>query len=314
MPSLAATTLIRPFRHPVADPLTPLLNAAGRIPLLTAEEEIHLGRRIQAMIAIQQDTPSGPYTREQQIILKRGKRAMDRVVSANIKLVASCARRYRGIRGNGSKSILQLDLDDLVQEGILGLMRAAEKWDPERGYKFSTYAYWWIRQSMFRAITQKGRLIKVPHQVAETMYHCSRKLSQLKETLGREPTIDEAAAYMKMTPEDFEYAVLMTATRPASLDMALVEDGTSWVEIMGTGSADEQLQEVGHSMDMQRLMEHVKTLSPEQREMITRVYGLDGEPPVNLTQLSRERGVTRETIRQKVVRAERILKYKMAVA
>lgn len=119
---------------------------------------------------------------------------------------------------------------------------------------------------------------------------------------------------MKMTPEDFEYAVLMTATRPASLDMALVEDGTSWVEIMGTGSADEQLQQVGHSMDMQRLMEHVKTLSPEQREMITRVYGLDGEPPVNLTQLSRERGVTRETIRQKVVRAERILKYKMAVA
>jgi RNA polymerase primary sigma factor len=291
----------------VADSLTQFLNDAGRIPLLTPEEEIHLGRRIQAMIAL----PPPPHDRDQQIILKRGRRAMDRMVSANIKLVASAARKYRGI---GSKGTLQLDLEDLVQEGTIGLMRAAQKFDPERGYKFSTYAYWWIRQFMFRAITQKGRLIKVPHQIAETMHRSIGKLAQLEQSLGRTPTIDEAAAVFKMKPDDFAYAWMMTATRPASLDQSLVDDGADWIEMFGTGSADEQLADVDRSMKIDRLLEHVQNLPADQREAITKLYGLDGNEPLNLTQIGKARGVTRETIRQKVVRAERILKHRMAVA
>ena len=307
MPWLADTTLIRPYRQAVADSLTQFLNDAGRIPLLTPEEEILLGRRIQAMIAL----PPPPHDRDQQIILKRGRRAMDRMVSANIRLVASLARKYRGV---GSKGLLQLDLEDLVQEGTIGLMRAAEKFDPERGYKFSTYAYWWIRQFMFRAITQKGRLIRVPHQIAETMHRSIGKLAQLEQALGRTPTLEEAAAEFKMKPQDFAYAWMMTSTRPASLDQSLVDDGSDWIEMFGTGSADDDLENVDRNIKVERLLEQVKQLPDDQRDAITKLYGLDGNEPLNLTQIGAQRGVTRETIRQKVVRAERVLKYRMAVA
>lgn len=307
MPLQAGTTQTPPFRQAVADSLTQFLNAAGRIPLLTPEEEIHLGRRIQAMMAL----PPPPHDRDQQIILKRGRRAMDRMVSANIRLVASLARKYRGL---GGKGLLQLDLEDLVQEGTLGLMRAAEKFDPERGYKFSTYSYWWIRQFMFRAITQKGRLIKVPHQIAETMHRSIGKLAQLEQTLGRTPTIEEAAAEFKMQPQDFAYAWMMTSTRPASLDQSLVDDGSDWIEMFGTGSADDDLENVDISMKLDRLLDQVEQLPDDQREAITKLYGLDGKEPLNLTQIGKERGVTRETIRQRVVRAERALKYRLAVA
>ena len=295
----------------MADSLTHFLNAAGRIPLLTPQEEIHLGRTIQAMMAIKDSNPEGPYTREESITIRKGIKARDRMVSANIKLVASAARKYRGI---GSKGLLQLDLEDLVQEGTIGLMRAAEKFDPERGYKFSTYAYWWIRQSMFRAITQKGRLIKVPHQIAETMHRSIGKLAQLEQALGRTPTIEEAAAEFKMKPQAFAYAWMMTSTRPASLDQSLVDDGADWIEMFGTGSADDDLENVDRSMKVERLLEQVKQLPDDQRDAITKLYGLDGNEPLNLTQIGAQRGVTREAIRQKVVKAERLLKYRLAVA
>jgi RNA polymerase primary sigma factor len=291
----------------VADSLTQFLNAAGRIPLLTPEEEIHLGRRVQAMMAL----PPPPHDRDQQITVRRGRRAMDRIVSANIKLVASAARKYRGV---GSKSLLQLDIEDLVQEGMIGLMRAAQKFDPERGYKFSTYAYWWIRQSMFRAITQKGRLIKVPHDIAETMHRSIGKLAQLEQTLGRTPTLEEAAAEFKMKPQAFAYAWMMTSTRPASLDQSLVDDGSDWIELFGTGSADEQLAIVERNLQLERLMEQVQQLPDDQRELITRIYGLDGQEPATAGELGKQRGVTRESIRQKVIRASRALKNRLAAA
>ena len=295
----------------MADSLTHFLNAAGRIPLLTPQEEIHLGRTIQAMMAIKDSNPEGPYTREESITIRKGIKARDRMVSANIKLVASAARKYRG---HGSKGTLQIEIEDLIQEGTIGLVRAAEKFDPERGYKFSTYSYWWIRQCMFRSITQKGRLIKVPHQIAETMYNSSRRLTALQESLGREPTLAEAAAELKMKPDDFAYALLMTATRPASIDACIVAAGGAWVEMIGTGSADEQLAKTDREIQTQRLIDHLHQMDPEHRETLVLVYGLDGSEPPSLHALSRERGVTREALRQKVKRAEKALRLRMAVA
>ena len=167
---------------------------------------------------------------------------------------------------------------------------------------------------MFRAITQKGRLIKVPHQIAETMHRSIGKLAQLEHALGRTPTLDEAAAEFKMKPQDFAYAWMMTSTRPASLDQSLVDDGSDWIEMFGTGSADDDLEDVETNMQFDRLRQHVQHLPDDQREAITKLYGLDGNEPLNLTQIGQQRGVTRETIRQRVKRAERALKYRLAVA
>jgi len=291
----------------VAEPLNQFLDAAGRIPLLTPQEEILLGRRIQAMMAL----PPPPHDGDQQIILKRGRRAMDRMVSANIRLVASVARKYRGV---GSRGLLQLDLEDLVQEGAFGLMRAAEKFDPERGYKFSTYAYWWIRQTMFRAITQKGRLIKVPHQIAEVMHRSIGRLAQLEQTLGRTPTLEEAAAEFKMKPDEFAYAWMMTSTRPASLDQTFAVDGSDWIERIGTGSADDDLENIETKMQFDRLREQLQQMPEKQRAIIIMLYGLNGEEPLSLTQIGQQHGLSREAMRHRVKRAERALKYRLAVA
>jgi RNA polymerase primary sigma factor len=295
----------------MSDSLTLFLNQAGRIPLLTADEEILLGRRIQAMINLLQDNPSGPYSRDEQFTIKRGKRAKDRMVAANIRLVASAARKYRG---KNTKNKLQLDHEDLLQEGILGLIRAAEKFDPERGYKFSTYAYWWIRQTMYRAITKKGRLIKVPDQVAESMYHLTRVRAKLIDLLGREPTITEVAGELKMTVEEFTYAILMTSARPASLDQSQLTDGTHWIEIIGTGSNEEQLEAIDHELRMDKLLSLVERLPKDQYHAICSTYGLLGHKMKNLSELGRELGASRETIRHRLTRAERSLRLKLTAA
>jgi RNA polymerase primary sigma factor len=290
------------------DSATAFLNEAGRISLLTSDEEILLARRVQAMISLQEENSEGPYSKAERMIIKRGQRAKDRMVAANIRLVASIARRYHG---SGKKSALQLDVEDLIQEGVLGLIRAVEKFDPERGYKFSTYAYWWIKQSMCRAITSMGRLIKVPHHISEKMYTFNRVMDQLRSSLGREPRMAEMAAALKMTVKDLEYAMLIAGSRPTSLDSELVEDGGTWMDILGAGSVDEQLGAVDISMQHEQLLDEIKLLQPEQFDAIVRHYGLLGHEAKSMTELARELGVTREAIRQRVIRGERVLKFRM---
>jgi RNA polymerase primary sigma factor len=295
----------------MSDSLTLFLNQAGRIPLLTADEEILLGRRIQKMITLLQDNPSGPYSRDEHFTIKRGNRAKDRMVAANIRLVASAARKYRG---NNTKNRLQLDHEDLLQEGILGLIRATEKFDPERGYKFSTYAYWWIRQTMYRAITNKGRLIKVPDQVAESMYRLTRVKTRLINVLGREPLIAEIASELKMTIEEFTHAILMTSARPVSLDQSPLTDGTHLIEIIGTGSNDEQLEAIDNELIMDKILDLVQRLPKEQYQAICSTYGLLGHKVKNLNELGRELGTSRETIRNRLSAAQRTLRLKLVAA
>ena len=139
-----------------------ILTAAGRAPLLTAEEEILLGRRVQALMRLLEDKPDGPYTSAEQRTLRLGKRAKERMITANIRLVVHVAKKY-------IHRIQTLTLADLIQEGSIGLIRGVEKFDPERGYKFSTFGYWWVRQGISRAITQNDRVIRLPIAAVEAL-------------------------------------------------------------------------------------------------------------------------------------------------
>lgn len=164
------------------------LNAAGRIPLLTADEEILLGRAIQAAQQLLMDKPDGPYDRKERGILHRGRKAKDRMVTANMRLVVDVSRKYR-------RQCMHLNHEDLLQEGTFGLIRAAEKFDPERGYKFSTYAYWWIRQSMARAITVYDRSIRLPGHVGERIMKLRAWICMNAER-HKCPTLAECAEFL----------------------------------------------------------------------------------------------------------------------
>jgi RNA polymerase primary sigma factor len=169
------------------------LNAAGRVPLLTADEEILLGRAIQAAQQLMEDKPEGPYDRKERGVLHRGRKAKDRMVTANMRLVADVSKKYR-------RQCDHLSHEDLLQEGTFGLIRAAEKFDPERGYKFSTYAYWWIRQSMARAVATYDRTIRLPSHVSERIIKLRAWMSMRIEKHGY-PTLDQCAEFLGVTRE-----------------------------------------------------------------------------------------------------------------
>jgi len=154
----------------------------------------------------------------------------------------------------------------------------------------------------------------VPHQIAETMHRSIGKLAQLEQTLGRTPTLEEAAKEFGMKPDEFAYAWVMTSTRPASLDQTFADDGSDWIERIGTGSADDDLENVETDLQYDRLREQLQKMPAEQRAIIVKLYGLDGEEPLNLTQIGEQHGLSREAMRHRVKRAERALKYKLAVA
>lgn len=281
------------------DSLDVFLNEASRIPLLTADEEIHLGRRVQAMIRLQEAKPA-PYTKQEQRIIKRGMAARNRVISANIKLVASiCRKRQRGLGGFNAAP------EDMMQDGILGLIRAVEKWDPERGYKFSTYAYWWICQMITRGIEQNGRTIRLPHQVAERFMAHNRIMTQLTAELGRPPTKAEMAKAMKLTVDEYERALLIGGPC-ASLEANVTEDGSELGTLLGDGAtATDHLEQVSDSIDVELIKQALKMLTPKQQMIIKMRYGIGGTEPQTWAQIGRKLNVSREAIRLQADRAYR---------
>ena len=162
-------------------------------PLLTPVEEIEMGRRIQAMQDLKQK-PEGELTREETIRIKRGQRALDRMISGNLRMVAGIARKYSGI-------VKHMTVDDIIQEGNVGLCRAAEKYDPNRGYKFSTYAYWWIRQAINRAISDKERAVRIPCNAFESISKALNWRQEFEHRHGYQPTIEQMAAQTRISPE-----------------------------------------------------------------------------------------------------------------
>ena len=246
------------------------LREIGKIPLLSAEEELALAKRV----------------------VEGDKRAKDKMAEANMRLVVSIAKRYSG-RG--------LDFLDLIQEGHTGLLRAVEKFDPEKGFKFSTYATWWIRQAITRAIADQARTIRIPVHMVETINKLLRTQRRMTQELNREPTIEELAKELEMEPEKVEY-VIKIKQDISSLDAGVGRDGEDEDSVLGDFIEDEDSATPEESAASQLLKEQVQsvlsTLSEREQKIIKMRFGLENGKSHTLEEVGQEFAVTRERIRQ----------------
>ena len=265
------------------DPVKAYLKEIGRVPLLTAEQETELARAAQA----------------------GDEDARRRLSEANLRLVVSVAKRYAG-RG--------LPFLDLIQEGNLGLMKAAEKFEPERGFKFSTYATWWIRQSITRAIADQARTIRIPVHMVETINRMRQATNQLVYQNGHEPTPEELAKAMDMSVERVREIQRM-AQEPASLESPVGEEEDS---SLGDFVADENAEAPGKAADRamvaQQINQALKSLTPREEKVIRLRFGLDDGRPRTLEEVGRDFGVTRERVRQIEAKAIRKLHSRKCLA
>ena len=246
------------------------LREIGKIPLLSAEEEMDLARRI----------------------IEGDKKAKDKMAEANMRLVVSIAKRYSG-RG--------LDFLDLIQEGNTGLLRAVEKFDPDKGFKFSTYATWWIRQAITRAIADQARTIRIPVHMVETIKKLLRTQRRMTQELNREPTIDELAKELDMEPEKIEY-VIKIKQDISSLDAGVGRDGEDDDSVLQDFIVDEDTVSPEDSASNQLLKEQVQdilsSLSDREQKIVRMRFGLDNGKNHTLEEVGQEFAVTRERIRQ----------------
>lgn len=246
------------------------LREIGKIPLLNAEEELALAQKVVA----------------------GDKKAKDKMAEANMRLVVSIAKRYSG-RG--------LDFLDLIQEGNTGLLRAVEKFDPDKGFKFSTYATWWIRQAITRAIADQARTIRIPVHMVETINKLLRTQRRMTQELNREPTIEELGKELDMEPDKVEY-VIKIKQDITSLDAGVGRDGEDEDSVLGDFIEDEDSATPEESAASQLLKEQVQsvlsTLSDREQKIIKMRFGLDGGKSHTLEEVGQEFAVTRERIRQ----------------
>ncbi|MFI1578791.1 RNA polymerase sigma factor [Embleya sp. NPDC020630] len=276
-----------------ADLLRQYLREIGRVPLLSAADEVDLARRVEAGLfagaRLLDDPPADPAARDALATLVRdGERAKRRLIEANLRLVVSIAKRYVG-RGLG--------LLDLVQEGNLGLIRAVEKFDYTRGYKFSTYATWWIRQAMSRALADQARTIRVPVHVVELINRVIRVQRRLLQERGEEPTAEDVAAALDLTAERVT-EILRLAQEPVSLHTPVGEDEVLLGDIVEDTDATAPAEAAAYLMLREHLEALLSTLGDRERQVVQLRYGLaDGEPHT-LEEIGRVFGVTRERIRQ----------------
>jgi RNA polymerase primary sigma factor len=283
------------------DGIDHFMQRANKIPLLTPEEEIHLARSVQRMIAIQQVKPGGNYTKAEQLAIKRGTRAKERFINANLRLVANVAGKYH----RAMMKSIDLPHEDMIQEGMFGLVRAVEKFDPERGYKFSTYAYWWIRQSIIRSMQFNGRAIRLPTNIHEKLYAFRHRHQQLQLKLGRTPTSKDIADDLGITVEQLDH-MLMVSPKPASLDLVLSDNSNPLLDVIpDQSSMADPLDAISDNIDLERVRSALQLLSPRDRQIIELRYGLTGQPPVTYAAISKQLGLTRERVRQLDVNAMR---------
>ena len=260
------------------DPVKTYLKEIGQVPLLSAEEEQTLARAARAGDAD----------------------ARRRLSEANLRLVVSVAKRYAG-RG--------LPFLDLIQEGNLGLMKAAEKFEPDRGFKFSTYATWWIRQSITRAIADQGRTIRIPVHLVEHINRVRKTAGELLRKNGREPTAEEIAVRLEMEPDRVR-ELLQLAQEPVSLETPVGEEEDAHLEdFIQDEEAGIPVDEAGRQLLRRELMSVLKSLTPREERVITLRFGLDDGRPRTLEELGKEFNVTRERIRQIEAKALRKLRH-----
>ncbi len=278
-----------------ADPVKDYLKQIGRVNLLNAEQEVDLSERIEAGLYAQHllDTESDKMDfkrrRELKWAANDGKRAKDHLLEANLRLVVSLAKRYTG------RGMLFLDL---IQEGNLGLIRAVEKFDWKKGFKFSTYATWWIRQAITRAMADQARTIRVPVHMVEVINKLSRVQRQMLQDLGREPTPDELARELDMPVEKVQ-EVQKYGREPISLHTPRGEDGDSeFGDLIEDTDAIAPSDAVAFSLLQEQFKQVLETLSPREAGVIKMRYGLEDGQPKTLDDIGRVYGVTRERIRQ----------------
>ncbi|MBQ5557164.1 MAG: RNA polymerase sigma factor [Aeriscardovia sp.] len=278
-----------------ADPVKDYLKQIGRVPLLTAAQEVDLSERIEAGLYAQHlldtkgDTMDFKRRRQLKWAASDGKKAKDHLLEANLRLVVSLAKRYTG-RG--------MFFLDLIQEGNLGLIRAVEKFDWKKGFKFSTYATWWIRQAITRAMADQARTIRVPVHMVEVINKLSRVQRQMLQDLGREPTPDELARELDMPVEKVE-EVQKYGREPISLHTPLGEEGDSeFGDLIEDTDAIAPQDAVAFSLLQEQFRQVLETLSPREAGVIKMRYGLEDGQPKTLDDIGRVYGVTRERIRQ----------------
>ncbi|WP_144717796.1 RNA polymerase sigma factor [Agrococcus jejuensis] len=277
-----------------ADPVKDYLKQIGKVPLLNAAEEVDLAMRIEAGLFAEErlgsDEKIAPkLTRELKSIARDGKRAKSHLLGANLRLVVSLAKRYTG-RG--------MQFLDLIQEGNLGLIRAVEKFDYTKGFKFSTYATWWIRQAITRAMADQARTIRIPVHMVEVINKLARVQRQMLQDLGREPTPEELARELDMTPEKV-VEVQKYGREPISLHTPLGEDGDSeFGDLIEDTEAVVPADAVGFTMLQRQLESLLDSLSEREAGVIKMRFGLGDGMPKTLDQIGDTFGVTRERIRQ----------------
>jgi RNA polymerase primary sigma factor len=277
------------------DPVRDYLKQIGKVRLLDARQEVELAKRIEAgLFAEQKLAEGGGMLRAGQgIDLERvaedGRRAKDHLVEANLRLVVSLARRYTG------RGMLFLDL---IQEGNLGLIRGVEKFDYTKGYKFSTYATWWIRQAITRAMADQARTIRIPVHIGEVINKLARVQRQMLQDLGREPTPEELAVELDMTPEKV-IEVQKYGREPISLHTPLGEDGDSeFGDLIEDCEAIQPGEAVSFTLLQEQLHSVLGTLSEREAAIVSMRFGLTDGQPKTLGEIGKVYGVTRERIRQ----------------
>jgi RNA polymerase primary sigma factor len=277
-----------------ADPVKDYLKQIGKVPLLNAEQEVELAKRIEAGLFAEEklnaDEPLSPeFRRELDIIAEDGRRAKNHLLEANLRLVVSLAKRYTG------RGMLFLDL---IQEGNLGLIRAVEKFDYTKGYKFSTYATWWIRQAITRAMADQARTIRIPVHMVEVINKLARVQRQMLQDLGREPTPEELAKELDMTPEKV-VEVQKYGREPISLHTPLGEDGDSeFGDLIEDSEAVVPADAVSFTLLQEQLHSVLDTLSEREAGVVSMRFGLTDGQPKTLDEIGKVYGVTRERIRQ----------------
>ncbi len=282
------------------------LRDIGRVPLLSHEQEITLGRQVQELMALEEqrdelrmraggEEPTDGQLAEaagitpQQLKkrLRSGQRAKERMVAANLRLVVSVAKKY---------TKRNMELLDLIQEGTIGLVRGVEKFDPTRGYKFSTYAYWWIRQGITRAIAEKSRTIRLPIHITETLNKLKKGQRELSQELGRTPTVTELAEFVEL-PEEEVKDLLCRARQPVSLETKVGDgDDTELLDLLAAnGTQPEELVD-GECLrgDMRDLLEQLPDL---QGRVLKMRYGIGFEEPMSLSSIARELDMSRDRAR-----------------